>query len=55
VNNYLQVLASKGALGTLTMTDLKKYLLLHGLPRTGNKAELISRILNHMHGGIDVK
>lgn len=38
---------SKGGLNTLTIPTLKVYLQHHGLPASGNKAQIVARIQEH--------
>ncbi|KAJ4726488.1 ATP-dependent DNA helicase 2 subunit KU70 [Melia azedarach] len=49
IGNYnWEDLADNGKLKNLKVTDLKLYLMAHGLSVTGNKEVLMDRILNHM-------
>ena len=44
----LQGLAAGGKLASLTVAQLSKYVLLHGLPTGGKKAEIVARIAEHV-------
>lgn len=44
----MQGLAGQGKLASLTVAQLTKYLNLHGLPTGGKKADVVSRVAEHV-------
>lgn len=46
IEGYLQEASINDVLNTLKITELKDFLGLHNLPKTGKKSELVKRILN---------
>ena len=41
-------MAARGTLDKLKIAELQQYLVLHGLPKSGKKPELVARVEYHL-------